>query len=197
MNKKWCTISVAAVLITNAQSAVLVNFTNQGGVYDGKTTVDVALNDVASSVNFIMTVTAVGGNLNSNSTGLGVVDANLQTAESITISFNVQTQLISLDLGGISDSLSDGATIQVGANAPVNLYTDQLHFNGTTDVWSPPTPIILNAGESILIFGSDPAAVIDIDGLNIAAVPEPSATMLLGIGGLALLSRRKRSVTKK
>jgi len=197
MNKKLCIFSAAAALISNVHAAVLIDFTNQGGIYDSHNSVDVALFDPVNSLNFTMTVTAVGGDLNSNITGLGVVDENLQTSESINITFDVQTQLISLDLGGISDSLSDGAVIVVGSNAPVSLYTGQPNFNGTSDIWSPSTPITLNAGQSILISGSDPAAVIDLDRFTVAAVPEPSSFLLLGFGGLTLLSRRKRLATKK
>jgi len=42
-------------------------------------------------------------------------------------------------------------------------------------------------------FDFDEAATIEISNFSVTAVPEPSSTALLGLGGLALVIRRKRS----
>ena len=56
---------------------------------------------------------------------------------------------------------------------------------------------IADVSNVLAVFAVDAGAVgdgaISIDNFNMTAVPEPSSTALLGLGGLALMLRRKRS----
>lgn len=183
---------------TSAYSATTVSFQGQGG-YDGFSTVGVGLFDPVSSVNFTMTVssTGSGGNLNSNSTGLGVGsgDANLNVGEEISISFNVDTEINLLDLGGVGAGVSDGITIQFGSSPSFDLYTGQANFAGVSDLWTPSSAVALSAGELLTFRVSHADAIVDLDGMNVSAVPEPSSSLLLGFGGLVGLCRRKRGAS--
>ena len=206
MDKKLYIFSVAAALIANAQSAVLIDFTNQSGIYDVKTTVDVALNDPVHSVDFIMTVTAYQFdsavvNLNSNAGGLGVADdsVDFDGGEIITISFNFDVDIDYIEFGGIgaADAI-DAASLKFGSDPALLLYTDQPDFAGDTDIWNPDPLYRLMAGDTIVLKAAGATgASFDLENMGVAAVPEPSYSLLLGLGGLTLLSRHKRPATKE
>lgn len=191
----FCCLSLSiSFLVNSADAAVSVSFLDQAAEYDGKASANVGLFDPASSVNFIMTVssTGTGGNLNSNVTGLGIGDANLNDGEIIQITFNRDIQIQILDFGGIGADLSDGATVKIGSNPSFDLFTGQSNFDGTQDVWQPTSPVSLATGEIMEFRGSSATSIFDVDGMTISAVPEPSSSLLLACGGIALLSRRKR-----
>jgi hypothetical protein len=67
---------------------------------------------------------------------------------------------------------------------------------GNNQVWSFVTlDFVANSTTSNLNLGvstSTPGTGISIDGIAITVVPEPSSTALLGLGGLALMLRRRR-----
>lgn len=183
----------SALFVNSAKAAVSVSFIDESATYDAKTSTNVSIFDPVSSVNFMMTVTSSGGDLNSNSTGLGVGDANLNDGEIIQISFSVNTLIEILDLGGIGADVSDGARVTISSNPSFDLYTGQPDFNGISDVWSPTSSVSLLAGEVIEFRTSSPTASFDLDGITLSAVPEPSSSLLFTFGSLALLCRRKKN----
>lgn len=194
MKPKSITLAVIFIwsLGISANAAVTYSFISKASTFDDLTTANVSLMD--GSTSFVMTVSSVGGNLNSNSTGLGVGDANIDgTSESITISFNIDVEFNLIDLGGTGsaiDGVLDGASFTINSDT-INLYTGQPNYNGTTGVYTPTSPIALDAGNTIVLTGSSIDAIFDLDGINITAIPEPSTALLGGIGFLMLLRRRR------
>lgn len=178
-----------SALALSANAAVTYSFEGQGATFDGLTSASVALVDGSTSFN--MLVSSLGGNLNSNASGLGVGDANVDgTAESISISFNTDVFFNFIDLGGVGGDLADGANFTIGGSS-IDLFTGEPDFNGSTDVYTPTSPISLSAGDSIVLTGSSTTSIFDLDGINVTAVPEPSTALLGAIGVLALLRRRR------
>lgn len=174
----------------SANAAVTYSFLSQGATFDGLTTANVSLTDGPTS--FTMTVSSVGGNLNSNASGLGVDDANVDgTSESISISFSIDVEFNFMDLGEVGAGISDGASFTMNAST-INLFTGATDFNGSNDVYAPGTPITLTAGNTIVLTGSSGTSSYDLDGISVTAVPEPSAAILGAFGALALLRRRHR-----
>lgn len=188
--KSTALTAVAFTLLSlGANAAVTYSFISQDATFDGKTNATVALTDGSTSFN--MFVSSSGGNLNSNSTGLGVGDANLDgTVESITISFSMDVEFNFIDLGGVGGDVSDGASFTINGTA-TNLFTGVSGFNGSTDVYTPSPPISLAAGNSIVLTGSSSTSIFDLDGINVTAIPESSAALLGTLGFLALLRRRR------
>lgn len=185
------TATLIACLCIQAEAASIVfSFQGQGAIFDGLTEANVNLID--GSTPFVMTVTSAGGELNSNATGLGVGDANVDgIMESITIIFDTDIFFNFIDLGGVGADALDGVSFTINGMT-TNLFTGVTDFNGSTDVFTPSSPISLLAGNSIVLTGSSSTSSFDLDEIGVSAVPELSsmALMLAGIGGMALRRRR-------
>jgi hypothetical protein len=203
MKFPYCVFIVGAALVANSQAAVLIDFTGQGTTYDDKSNVLITnLLDSDTGISFQMSVVGIGGNLNSNAGDLGIGDDIIDFGEAVRVSFNTDVLINSIDLGGVSASSYNelepdldpdrGSVSFNGATADF-LYTDKVGFNGTTDVWTLSSPVSLQAGQVIEFTPDNVNADFDLERISVTAVPEPSATILLGMGGLTLLSRRKRT----
>lgn len=188
--RKTAGILILMVSTTSGFSEIMYDYQNQGFIFDGTNRINVALSD--SGINFVMTVVSTGGELNSNIGGIGVGDDQLDgSSEAITISFNTAIDFISIDLGAVGTSVSDGAQLTIGAQLPRNLYTGVSGFNGTSKVYTPASAIRLGAGETIVLTGSSATSSFDLERITVIAVPEPATGGLLGLGGLmAWLVRR-------
>ena len=186
-------VAFSAFLVVPSKAAVIYSFLSKAATFDDLTTANVSLTD--GSTQFIMTVSSVGGNLNSNASGLGVGDANIDgTGESITLSFDFDVEFNFIDLGGTGTAMeaeSDGASFTINGNT-INLFTGQPNYNGSTGVYTPSSPIALTAGNAIVLTGSSITSIFDLDGINVSAVPEPTTALLSALGALALLRRRRR-----
>ncbi|MEM7791973.1 MAG: PEP-CTERM sorting domain-containing protein [Verrucomicrobiota bacterium] len=193
-------LSILCLITTIAQADVTYDFTGQGGIFDGLTTVDVIVTDIASTT---MTVTAAGGNLESNSGDFGVDGTEPgQTndlidglVESITLTFSTVVTFNFIDLGGVGADISDGANITI-AGSGLDVFTGVSGFNGTSDIYTPGSPITLSIGESIVVTGSSSSSVVDLEAINLSIVPEPSSFALIGgLLALGFVALRRRSVS--
>ena len=206
MTKKLTCLLAATVISTAAShGAVLLNFA--GG--------SATLSD-GSVVNY--TVSSTAGTLTGDPT-LGLFDANEgagDTPFSYTITFDTAVSLqVSAttgdNLGNSGDNegvlFSSTGSSFVGTLSPdstatftTDAATGDLLFtrpNGANNSGSSLAfgDLIASGTTSVTISGNGPATNREAFTLEIAdavAVPEPSSTALLGLGGLALLARRKR-----
>lgn len=184
-----------------ASAAVTFEFANKEDIFDGYTSVDVMITDVSST---LMTVTATGGTLNSNSGDFGVDGSEPDevndfidgTSESITLTFSTEVIFNWIDLAGIGTEAQtdDHASITI-AGTQLNLSTGVDNFNGSTDVYTPASPITLAIGESIILTGTSSTSSFELQGINLTVVPEPGTFALLaGFSALSFVMLRRRSV---
>lgn len=133
----------------------------------------------------------VGTDLNATTTSLGInagaagddTDGfDALTNESVTISFSETVSITQLDFAGFET----GEVFAVGANSIG--FADLT--SGTTDIYDFASPFILAANTQITFAVTSGA--IGIEGMTLEVVPEPSSTALLGLGGLALILRRRK-----
>lgn len=180
----------------NSLASVTIDFRNQGSLYDGKTSVDVDLNDPDGNIDFTMTVTSVGGNLNSNFDDFGIgSDAHIDYGEVLTVVFDIDVELINLDFGGVGSDANDGVKATIAA-AEYIFHTGVTDYNGSTKAWTPATPILLLAGQQISLTTSQSVAGNDFnyEAMIVGAhqAPEPKAIIFLAMSTLALLTHRQR-----
>ncbi|CAA6692578.1 MULTISPECIES: PEP-CTERM sorting domain-containing protein [unclassified Lentimonas] len=199
------TLLTAAALSCFASSlsaAVDYSFLSQAATFDGKSSAIVPLTDATSGFSTNMTVSGSGGNLNSNATGIGIGDAIIDgTNESITFTFSTDIDFNFIDLGGVgteAQAAAEGASLTIGLGSSIILYTDATSiggtFDGSSDIYTPTSPIRLLAGRSIVLTGSSATSNIDLDAINFSVVPEPGTYALLsGICALGFVMLRRRS----
>jgi hypothetical protein len=172
------------------QASVIYDFFDKASVFDGNTSVAVTLYDGTTPVE--MTVSATGGNLNSNAEDFGIGDDLIDgTLEVLTLSFDKKIELNYIDLGAVGSDRSDGARLTVGSASPVDLYTGVDGFNGSSDIYTPSSPLPVEITESITLTGSEATSSFDLESMQITVIPEPAALTLtaLGLLGAGLLRR--------
>ncbi|MGJ8656607.1 MAG: PEP-CTERM sorting domain-containing protein [Akkermansiaceae bacterium] len=167
---------------------------------------------IAFSVDF--TFTATGGNLGGGN-GIGVADNWIDEGESLTIALSS----LVVDTSGYIDGTIGGLTGPVGVGSSAfGIHTFSLTSlsavdpgfvsDGTTTdsvlassyVFGSGNSLSNTTGEGTLSFvaGVEGDTRFRLTGwkpyieLDIVAVPEPSSTALLGLGGLALILRRRK-----
>lgn len=172
-----------------SMGAVTYTFVGKGVIYDGNSSVTETVVDQISAE---MVVTSNNGNLNSNSSSFGIGDDSIDgVGEILMISFDKDVMVNIVDFSAIGADVTDGANIKIGMLSGVDLYTGQADFNGVTDRYTPSSPLLLSAGESITITGSDAGSKFGLQSINVSIVPEPSTLGMLCLSGLFLLRRNR------
>jgi len=120
-------------------------------------------------------------------------DIQFDGGEKLTLNFDLAIRILSIDLQGLVGS--EAARITAGAFS-IDLFTGVSGFNGTTDVYTPATPIFVDANTPIVFEGTDAGAAFGLQGMEIdvilpPVIPEP-ATAALGVLALAGLAARRR-----
>jgi hypothetical protein len=191
--KKLSVLIVVLCVGCVCRSEVTYDFKGAGSTFDGTNQVQVALTD--GDINFNMTVSSTGGDLNSNADYLGVGDDSLDgTTESIIISFDAPVDFISMDLGLVGGSATDGAEFSIGAFGPIDLYTgapSSSEFNGTSDVYTPASVIRLSEGV-IILTGSSDTSNFAIQQMTFSAVPEPAMVPVIALASALIFLIRRR-----
>lgn len=176
----------------SAGAEVTFDYTGQGAVFDGTNRVEVLLND--GGVSLTMTVEGGGGDLNSNAGGFGIGNDLIEgTGESLTISFDRAVDFVSIDLSGVGSTAEAGARLTIGSLPAIDLFTGVEGFSGSADIYTPASPVRLNAGDTIVLTGSSATSSFDLDQMTFTAVPEPSTMALSGLGMALAWLIRKRS----
>ena len=146
-----------------------------------------------------LTVTAIGSAvngaalLNASSFGLGVdtpgaddpdgVDTGFFVGESISFTFNQNVEISDVQFADVDQVL--GEAVSFGG---FNLSGIDL---GANTAFTFPTPLTVAAGTPV-VFSELSGDGATITGLTVTAVPEPGSIVVLGLGSVLLLSRRRR-----
>ena len=189
--KKLLLLSVVVLMTVGAGAELAYDFANKGATFDGASWGQVLLSD--GGFDLTMTVSGVGGDLNSNAGGIGVGDDQIDGIfESIAISFDRAVDFISIDLSGlVGSSTADAANLTLGSLEGIDLYTGVAGFEGTPDLYTPAGPVRINIGETIILTGSSSTSSFDLEKMTFAAVPEPATFSMIAIGGLLTLLVRR------
>ena len=135
--------------------------------------------------------------VDSNNTGTFTdVPENIQFdgAETLSLSFDKAIEILEIDLQGLVGTEVGRVT---AGSFSIDLMTGVAGFNGTTDVYTPATPIELSAGTPLVFEGIAAGAAFGLETitLNVVAVPEPNSVAiwcLLAIVTVTLYRRRTR-----
>ncbi len=111
-----------------------------------------------------------------NSSTVALTFANLDNS----LTYNLEIMSLVPTARNANDITVNGTTISIDPNDSTAIYA----FNGISVNGSDEIVISFDAGSS--------ANVQHINAIELTAVPEPSSTALLGLGGLALILRRRR-----
>jgi hypothetical protein len=150
----------------------------------------------------MMTLSSLDGDLNqiSDSFGINHDGGSLDESAQIDGDEGPETLTFSFDTAGTLDQLSFSL---FGANDTLTLKKGNATLLNMVDEGSPDVFLV---GESYTVadvfYLTYTAGVVagggaSLNNIQITTVPEPSSFLLLGLGGLTLLSRRKRPATNK
>ena len=198
--KYYLTFLLSSSLFIGKASAVVVFLDNSnsgtGSILDGETgpVGPVAVPEVAG-LNISVTGISTGGGssspiLNATGTSMGINatgDADTDAFEaafsqSVTFRFDQKVSITALDFTSFSAGESfdfDGVSITNGDLS-----------NGTTDTYDFGSPHIISANTDFTLQAT--AGTIGIENITLTVVPEPSTAALLGLGGIALILRRRK-----
>lgn len=161
------------------------SFLDKGSIYDGETSVQETIGSLT------ITATSTGGVFNSNKSNFGIVDTTIDgTAEIVTLSFSQTVEITLIDFSGIGSDVADGAKISTTTTPALSLdlHTGVPGFSGSTDIYTPATPIRLEPGESISFSGSSVTSGFELHSIQYNVIPEMSAQSLgTGAAGLTLV----------
>ena len=141
------------------------------------------------------------GNSGATNAALGYFDANVARDFIHIYDTSIAEKTITLTFSGLDSSLFYNLSLAQGefSNAgQVNgqtLTADSQSVGYGNNTYVSLTGLSADSSgnlEIVLTSNSGAAAIASLSGLNLRAVPEPTSMSLLGLGGLALLARRKR-----
>ena len=189
MKSKLLLLTAALGLVSiTSRAQITYDFTGKAGIFDG-----LASQTVTIAPGLDMTLTATGGNLNSNSstfgidaTGSGDSASEIDQLEVLEITFNQNIDFISIDLNAVGSDLSDGAKLTLGSNSEIDLINGTTPNFNSNDVYTPSSPVTITTLQSIRLESSTPASS-EYYLQNITVIPEPSSLALIGLTALAAL----------
>jgi hypothetical protein len=198
MKPKSITLAVMAFSVLAAASShgatiVLTNTGGLGALIDEVSSGTFAVPEISGLSVTIVSIASTGTGsgtleLNSSSTSFGInslgttsddaaaFDAAL--SETTTISFNKEVKITKIDF------VSFGAT-------DVFMFAGQsiASSNLSSSVYTFSTPLTIAANTSFSLYAT--SGTIGLESIDLTAIPEPSTTLLGGIGFLLLLRRRR------
>lgn len=165
-----------------------------GDNLDGVSTVPTTVT-VVEVAGLTLTVHAITGNgtgseLSATGESLGIdagaegddrVAFDASFNEAVTFSFNQAVSISQLDFS----DFDNGDVFEFGST--VITFADLTATN--SDLYDYSSPLLLAANEQFTIRAT--SGTVGIETMDLTVVPEPSSTALLGLGGLALILRRR------
>jgi hypothetical protein len=161
--------------------------------YDDENPLNIAFTDGVNSAT--ATLIPTGGDFNSNTGDFGIGDDQIDgTSEIVTITFDKAIEFNFIDFGGVGSTISDGAKLTI-AGVSTDLFTGVTGFSGSSDKYTPSSPIEIAIGQSISVTGSSATSSFDIQTINVSIVPEPNTYALIaGMFALVSVMFQRRSV---
>jgi hypothetical protein len=193
MKLKQTLFTAAALLMAfTANAAFTIDLTGNNA-HDDQNPLNIAFTDGAISA--VATLVPTGGDFNSNSGDFGIGDDQIDgTSEIVTITFDKAIEFNFIDFGGVGSTVADGVSLTV-AGISVDLFTGVAGFSGSSDLYTPASPISLAIGQSIIVTGSSATSSFDIQTVNVSVIPEPNTFALLaGFCALGFVMVRRRSI---
>ena len=194
MKIRLISLAAAAFLFTSTVNAAFTIDLTGNNIYDGENPLNIAFTDGVNSA--IATLIPTGGSFNSNADDFGIGDDQIDgTSEIVTITFDKAIEFNFIDFGGVGSTISDGAKLTI-AGVSTDLFTGVTGFSGSSDTYTPSSPIEIAIGQSISVTGSSATSSFDIQTINVSIVPEPNTYALIA-GMFALVSVMFQRRSKK
>ena len=194
MKIRLISLAAAAFLFTSTVNAAFTIDLTGNNIYDGENPLNIAFTDGVNSA--IATLIPTGGSFNSNAGDFGIGNDQIDgTSEIVTITFDKAIEFNFIDFGGVGGTISDGAKLTI-AGVSTDLFTGVTGFSGSSDTYTPSSPIEIAIGQSIGVTGSSATSSFDIQTINVSIVPEPNTYALIA-GMFALVSVMFQRRSKK
>jgi len=193
MKIRLISLAAAAFLFTSTVNAAFTIDLTGNNNYDDENPLNIAFTDGVNSA--IATLIPTGGSFNSNTDDFGIGDDQIDgTSEIVTITFDKAIEFNFIDFGGVGSTISDGAKLTI-AGVSTDLFTGVTGFSGSSDKYTPSSPIEIAIGQSISVTGSSATSSFDIQTINVSIVPEPNTYALIaGVFALVSVMFQRRSV---
>lgn len=193
MKIRLISLAAAAFLFTSTVNAAFTIDLTGNNIYDGENPLNIAFTDGVNSA--IATLIPTGGSFNSNAGDFGIGNDQIDgTSEIVTITFDKAIEFNFIDFGGVGGTISDGAKLTI-AGVSTDLFTGVTGFSGSSDTYTPSSPIEIAIGQSIGVTGSSATSSFDIQTINVSIVPEPNTYALIaGMFALVSVMFQRRSV---
>lgn len=188
MKTKTALIIFSTVAISKSSAAIIFDFRDtgntaaieSGSVLIGGLTATLTANDGVLN----QTASSFGINAAGSGDATALIDDGSGVAEIFSVSFDQDVILNSATLS----LFSAGETANFTFGATTIAITDT---GSGDDVFNAPPNTILTTGQLISLEWTSGNG-FSVDELSVDFVPEPSSTLLLGLGSLAICIRRKR-----
>lgn len=193
MKISFIPLAAAAFLFTSTVNAAFTIDLTGNNNYDDENPLNIAFTDGLNSAT--ATLIPTGGSFNSNAGDFGIGNDQIDgTSEIVTITFDKAIEFNFIDFGGVGGTISDGAKLTI-AGVSTDLFTGVTGFSGSSDTYTPSSPIEIAIGQSIGVTGSSATSSFDIQTINVSIVPEPNTYALIaGMFALVSVMFQRRSV---